>query len=161
MSRRFVVLTMLALLSLVWGCSRTIDRGSGWRIKETFSPLMEGAPLKVLEVRGGAWGRWRRTGQLVALWRPLRNRSCVVVVAYAPPSATKRGDEIWITCDGHQPERVYQNPGAFFKFGPHGIYEERTWLPEDRPGGRLASFESLLDTYDEKVGRGGGAGSEN
>ena len=161
MSRRFVALTMLALLSLVWGCSRTIDRGSGWRIKETFSPLMEGAPLKVLEVRGGAWGRWRRTEQLVALWKPLRNRSCVLVAAYAPPSAKKRGREIWITCDGHQPEMVFQNPGSFYDFGSDGIYEERPWLPDERRGELWASFDSLLDTYDEKVGRGGGAESEN
>lgn len=136
----------------ILGCSKTIDQGRGWRIREAYSPLMEGSPLKSLEVRPAGAFRWKRTEQIVLLWKPLRGRSCVAVAVPAPRAEGRtQGREIWLTCDGRQPRLVFQNPDVFYIWGPDGIYSEKPGPPDGDRGALWVTFDALLERYESQV----------
>jgi hypothetical protein len=142
---------LLLIGASILGCSKTIDRGHGWRIKETYSPLMEGAPLRSLEIRPSGDWRWKRVEEIVSLWKPLKGHACVVVAVPAPRRGGRtQGEEIWITCDGSQPRLVFQNPDVFYIWGPDGIYAERPRPPDGIRGDLWVTFDTLLERYESE-----------
>jgi len=113
---------------------------------------MEGAASAVLEVRPAGALRWRMAEEIVLLWEPLREGRCVLV-AVPPAAASGGGRRLLITCDGREPRLVFQNPGPFYMLGPDGVYEEKRGESGDGVRGeRWASFEELLEEYDERAG---------